>query len=81
MHRISGRPDNPAFFGIRYPAGYQIGQPDIRYGRIPDIRLMYSLFNDFLIFSSNKARKNLQFTGSYYVMLCFMFAEDYTGNC
>jgi hypothetical protein len=38
MHRISGRPDNrpdnPAFFYIRYPAGYQIGQPDIR----PDIR-------------------------------------------
>jgi hypothetical protein len=24
------RPDNPAFFDIRYPAGYQIGQPDIR---------------------------------------------------
>jgi hypothetical protein len=24
----------PAFFDIRYPAGYQIGQPDIR----PDIR-------------------------------------------
>jgi hypothetical protein len=24
------RPDNPAFFYIRYPAGYQIGQPDIR---------------------------------------------------
>jgi hypothetical protein len=28
MHRISGRPDirpdNPAFFDIRYPAGYQI---------------------------------------------------------
>jgi hypothetical protein len=37
MHRISGRiirPDNPAFFDIRYPAGYQIAQPDIR----PDIR-------------------------------------------
>jgi hypothetical protein len=38
MHRISGwqdiRPDNPAFFALRYPAGYQIGQPDIR----PDIR-------------------------------------------
>jgi hypothetical protein len=34
MHRISGRPnirpDNLAFFDIRYPAGYQIGQPDIR---------------------------------------------------
>jgi hypothetical protein len=38
MHRISGRPDNPAFFDIRYPAffdirypaGYQVGQPDIR---------------------------------------------------
>jgi hypothetical protein len=28
------RPDNPAFFDIRYPAGYQFGQPDIR----PDIR-------------------------------------------
>jgi hypothetical protein len=28
------RPDNPAFFDIRYPAGYQIGLPDIR----PDIR-------------------------------------------
>jgi hypothetical protein len=24
------RPDNPAFFDIRYPAGYQIGQLDIR---------------------------------------------------
>jgi hypothetical protein len=38
MHRISGRPDiqldNPAFVYIWYPAGYQIGQPDIR----PDIR-------------------------------------------
>jgi hypothetical protein len=34
MHRISGRPvirpDNPTFFDIRYPVGYQIGQPDIR---------------------------------------------------
>jgi hypothetical protein len=30
MHRISGRPDNPAFFAIRYPAGYQIALPDIR---------------------------------------------------
>jgi hypothetical protein len=33
MHRISGRPDiqpdNPAFFDIRYPAGYQ-ALPDIR---------------------------------------------------
>jgi hypothetical protein len=28
------RPDNPAFFNIRYPAGYQIVMPDIRYGRI-----------------------------------------------
>jgi hypothetical protein len=57
------RPDNPAFFGIRYPAGYQIAQPDIRYGRIPDIRpdirLRYSWSNDLLIFSSNKTRKNL----------------------
>jgi hypothetical protein len=29
MHRISGRiipPDNPAFFDIRYPAGYRILQ-------------------------------------------------------
>jgi hypothetical protein len=38
MHRISGqpdiRPDNPAFFDFRYPAGYQIVLPDIR----PDIR-------------------------------------------
>jgi hypothetical protein len=38
MHRISGRPDirpdNPAFYDIRYLAGYQIGQPEIR----PDIR-------------------------------------------
>jgi hypothetical protein len=42
MHRISGRPDNPAFFYIRYPAGYQIGWPVIR--------LMYSWSNDFLIF-------------------------------
>jgi hypothetical protein len=33
MHRISGR-DKPAFFDIRYPAGYQIALPDIR----PDIR-------------------------------------------
>jgi hypothetical protein len=24
------RPDNPAFFDIRYPAGYQIALPDIR---------------------------------------------------
>jgi hypothetical protein len=24
------RPDNPAFFDIRYPAGYQIELPDIR---------------------------------------------------
>jgi hypothetical protein len=32
------RPDNPAFFDIRYPAGYQIALPDIREGRIPDIR-------------------------------------------
>jgi hypothetical protein len=31
MHRISGRPDNPAFFDIRYPAaGYEIALPDIR---------------------------------------------------
>jgi hypothetical protein len=29
MHRISGRIIRP-FFDIRYPAGYQIGQPDIR---------------------------------------------------
>jgi hypothetical protein len=36
------RPDNPAFFHIRYPAGYQIAQPDIRKGRIPDILLMFS---------------------------------------
>jgi hypothetical protein len=28
------RPDSPAFFDIRYPAGYQIAQLDIR----PDIR-------------------------------------------
>jgi hypothetical protein len=46
MHRISGqpeiRPDNPAFFDIRYPAGYQITVPDIRLGRIPDIRLILS---------------------------------------
>jgi hypothetical protein len=35
MHRISGRPDNPAFFDIRYPTGYQITLPDIRL----DIRL------------------------------------------
>jgi hypothetical protein len=34
MHRISGRPDNPAFFDTRCPAGYQIALPDIR----PDIR-------------------------------------------
>jgi hypothetical protein len=30
MHRISGRPNNPAFFDIRYPVGYQIALPDIR---------------------------------------------------
>jgi hypothetical protein len=34
MHRISSqpdiRPDNPAFFDIRYPAGYQIALLDIR---------------------------------------------------
>jgi hypothetical protein len=30
------RPDNQAFFDIRYPAGYQIALPNIR----PDIRLM-----------------------------------------
>jgi hypothetical protein len=24
------RPDNPAFFDIRYPAGYKIALPDIR---------------------------------------------------
>jgi hypothetical protein len=31
MHLISGRrPDNPAFFDIRYPAGYQIALPDIQ---------------------------------------------------
>jgi hypothetical protein len=30
MHRISGRPDNLAFFDIWYPAGYQIALPDIR---------------------------------------------------
>jgi hypothetical protein len=34
MDRISGqpdiRPDNTAFFDIRYPAGYQIDQPDVR---------------------------------------------------
>jgi hypothetical protein len=24
------RPDNPAFFDSRYPAGYQIALPDIR---------------------------------------------------
>jgi hypothetical protein len=27
---IRDAPDNPAFFDIRYPAGYQIGQPDIQ---------------------------------------------------
>jgi hypothetical protein len=40
------RPENPAFFDIRYPAGYQIALPDIRLGRIPDfrpnIRLMFT---------------------------------------
>jgi hypothetical protein len=34
MHRISGwpdiRPDNPDFFDIRYPAGYQIALVDIQ---------------------------------------------------
>jgi hypothetical protein len=40
MHRIpvSGRPDNPAFFDIRYTAGCQIALPFIRL----DIRLMFS---------------------------------------
>jgi hypothetical protein len=47
MHRISGQPDNPAFFDIRYPAGYPV-RPDTGYPA-----------NDLLIFSSNKARKNL----------------------
>jgi hypothetical protein len=28
------RPDNPAYFDIRYPAGYRISLPDIR----PEIR-------------------------------------------
>jgi hypothetical protein len=28
MHRIYGRPDIPAFFEIRYPAGYRIALPD-----------------------------------------------------
>jgi hypothetical protein len=37
MHRISGRPDNPAFFDIRYPAGCRI-LPDIRVLKKPDIR-------------------------------------------
>jgi hypothetical protein len=32
----------PAFFYFRYPTGYQIDQPDIQ--------LMYSWSNDFLIF-------------------------------
>jgi hypothetical protein len=44
MHRIFVRPDiranNPAFFDTRYPAGYQIALPDIRYDRIPDVRRM-----------------------------------------
>jgi hypothetical protein len=35
MHRISGRPDNPAFFYIRHPAGYQIALPDIRQKQYP----------------------------------------------
>jgi hypothetical protein len=30
MHRISGWPDNPAFYDIRYLTGYQIALPDIR---------------------------------------------------
>jgi hypothetical protein len=45
------RPDNPAFFDIRYPAGYQIALPDIR----PDIRLMIS--KNLFSFPSKKARK------------------------
>jgi hypothetical protein len=38
---------------IRYPAGYQIGQLDIR----PDIRLMYSWSNEFLIFFFKQGKK------------------------
>jgi hypothetical protein len=49
MHRISGRPDNPAFFDIRYPAGYQIA--------LPDIRLMFGWSNNLFSFSSYQARK------------------------
>jgi hypothetical protein len=30
MHRISGRPDNPAFIDIWYPARYQISLPNIQ---------------------------------------------------
>jgi hypothetical protein len=38
MHRIFGRPDNPAFFYIRYPAGCRFALPDIRPDIQPDIR-------------------------------------------
>jgi hypothetical protein len=54
------RPDNPAFFDIRYPAGYQIGQPDTdpisgKAGYPANVYGSWS--NDFLIFSPNKAKK------------------------
>ena len=49
MHRISGwpviRPDNPAFFDFRYPAGYRIRQSDIRSPKKPDIRPNMQLRN------------------------------------
>jgi hypothetical protein len=40
MHRISGRPDNPAFFGIRSDTGFDLPdtgiRPDAGYGKKPD---------------------------------------------
>jgi hypothetical protein len=44
------RSDNPAFFDIRYPAGYQIA--------LPDIRLMFNLSNKLFTFF-NKASKKM----------------------
>jgi hypothetical protein len=63
MLRISGRqdfwPDNPAFFDILYPDGYQIALPDIRYGRITGYPANVKLIQNLCSFPSNKARKKI----------------------
>jgi hypothetical protein len=43
MHRISGRPDNPAFFDIRYPDIYIRG--GIRVNPRPNPRIPYLLIS------------------------------------